>query len=224
MTLLITSDVHLGSRHCRVGDFNHFLDRLPASATLVLNGDTVDHPRRRLAPVYQESVDRLIRESRRRRVIWVAGNHDEHVRPAGCGDVEFVSSFIVPGRLCVVHGFYLHRYIPGYEPLAFCIKGLHRLRILMGAEPVHVAQYIRRWKAVYGVLCRYVRQSAVRYARAQGVGLVVCGHIHNAEDTVVEGIRYVNTGTWTEAPPWCLRVEEERADLCRVTPAGELAG
>lgn len=222
MTLFVTSDVHLGSRHCRVDNFNNFLDRLPDSATLVLNGDTVDHPRRRLTPVYQEALDRLIRESRRRRVVWVAGNHDEDVRPEGCGDMEFVPSLKIPGRLCVVHGFYLHRYIPAYEPFVLCVKGLHRLRILMGAEPVHVAQYVKRWTALYGVLCGYVRNSAIRYAREQGVGMVACGHIHHPEDTVIEGIRYVNTGTWTEAPPWCLRVEEAKAELCRVTPTGEL--
>lgn len=224
MDLCITSDIHLGSPHCPLALFEAFLDHLPPLATLVLNGDTVDHSRRPLPPAHQAMLDRLLRESHRRRVVWVAGNHDEALRPAGSDKVEFTAEFVIPGTLCVLHGYYLHRYIPGYEPLVILIKAVHRLRILMGAEPVHIAQYIKRWTLIHGILCRYVRSNAVGHARKNGFPMVVCGHVHHAEDQVVEGIRYVNTGTWTETPQWCLRVTDSGAVLCRVTPVGKVEG
>lgn len=224
MTLYITSDVHLGSRHCRTGQFERFLDRLPPEAVLVLAGDVLDHPRRQLPAEHRRILGRLMEEARRRRVVWVGGNHDHEVRPAGGEAVEYVPSFSIPGRLYVVHGFYLYRRIPGYKPLVLFLKGLHQVRILLGAEPVHVAEYAKRWSALYGVLCRQMRASAVRYAKDNGFGMVVCGHVHCAEDAVLDGVRYVNTGSWTEEPPWCFRVEDDRAALCRVTPEGDLAG
>jgi UDP-2,3-diacylglucosamine pyrophosphatase LpxH len=222
MDLCITSDLHLGSPHCPLSLLEAFLDRLPASATLVLNGDTLDHSRRKLPPDHQMALERLLRESKRRRVVWVDGNHDENVRPGGDHEVEFTTQFTVPARLCALHGFYLHRYIPGYQPLVYLIKALHRLRVMMGAEPIHIAQYIKSWAWLHGVLSRYVRNHAVRHARQLGYPVVVCGHVHQAEDTQVDGVRYVNTGTWTESPPWCFRVTDSTAALCRVTPHGEL--
>ncbi len=38
---------------------------------------------------------------------------------------------------------------------------------------------------------------AIAYARAQGVPAVVCGHSHLPGNLVQDGIRYVNTGSWT---------------------------
>ncbi len=222
MTLYITSDVHLGSRHCRVEQFERFLGRLPPEAVLVLNGDTMDHVRRPLPFRHRAALARLLEESRRRRVVWVGGNHDEAYRPPGSEAAEFVPAFSIPGRLHVVHGFYLYRRLPGYAPFILLVKGFHRLRILLGAEPVHVAEYVKQWEALYNVLRRHARESAVRYAKGAGVGTVVCGHVHCPEDTMADGIRYVNTGSWTEDPPWCFRVEEDAAMLCRVTPEGEL--
>lgn len=222
MMLYIISDVHLGSRHCRLELFERFLGRMPPQATLVLNGDVVDHMKRPLPESHREVLGCLVEESRRRRVVWVGGNHDETFRPAGGERIEFVPALTIPGRLHVVHGYYLHRYVPGYEPFVMLVRALHRMRILFGAEPVHVAQYVKRWTTLYGVLRRYVRESALREARLLGVGTVVCGHVHYAEDTTVEGVRYVNTGSWTESPCWCFRMDGECAALCRVKPDGDI--
>lgn len=222
MLTYVTSDVHLGSRHCRLDAFSRFIERLPAGAALVLNGDILDRDHQRSTGRHQEVLELLLQESRRRRVVWVAGNHDEAIRPVGSEGVEFVPMLMLPGRMAIVHGFYLYRRLPGYRPLALLLMGLHELRIRMGARPVHVAEYAKRWPLLYGMLCRRMRDHAVRYAREQGVPAVVCGHLHYAEDTMVEGIRYVNTGAWTESPSWCFRVEDEGAALCRVRPDGGL--
>jgi UDP-2,3-diacylglucosamine pyrophosphatase LpxH len=37
--------------------------------------------------------------------------------------------------------------------------------------------------------------------------------VHFAEDTVIEGVRYLNTGSWTEAPAHFLRVTPESVEL-----------
>ena len=39
------------------------------------------------------------------------------------------------------------------------------------------------------------------YARGKGFGHVTCGHTHLALESLVNGVHYLNSGTWTESPP-----------------------
>jgi UDP-2,3-diacylglucosamine pyrophosphatase LpxH len=45
-----------------------------------------------------------------------------------------------------------------------------------------------------------VLHGAVRHARKRGVQTVICGHTHEPVDETVDGIRYINSGSWTEEP------------------------
>jgi UDP-2,3-diacylglucosamine pyrophosphatase LpxH len=38
----------------------------------------------------------------------------------------------------------------------------------------------------------------VRQAEKRNCHTVICGHIHNPEDKMINGIRYINTGDWVE--------------------------
>jgi UDP-2,3-diacylglucosamine pyrophosphatase LpxH len=69
-----------------------------------------------------------------------------------------------------------------------------------------VAEYAKNWKRLYRVLRNNVMINAVNYATKNGFEAVTCGHTHFAEDRVYNGIRYINTGAWTEMPTYYLRV------------------
>ncbi len=56
-------------------------------------------------------------------------------------------------------------------------------------------------------------RNAVQYARRNGFAAVICGHTHYSEDTVIQGIRYINTGCWTEWPPSYLVVNDKEMNL-----------
>jgi UDP-2,3-diacylglucosamine pyrophosphatase LpxH len=45
---------------------------------------------------------------------------------------------------------------------------------------------------------------------------VTCGHTHYAEDVVIDGIRYLNTGAWTEAPAYFLHLTADQIILNRL--------
>jgi UDP-2,3-diacylglucosamine pyrophosphatase LpxH len=77
---------------------------------------------------------------------------------------------------------------------------LHDLRVKLGARPVHVAQYAKKWNLFYGYLRKNVMLNAVNYAAKNGFEAVTCGHTHYAEEMFINGIRYLNTGAWTELP------------------------
>jgi len=90
------------------------------------------------------------------------------------------------------------------------------LRVRLGARPVHVAEYAKNWKAFYRVLRNNVMRNAVNCAVENGFEAVTCGHTHFAEDILLNGVRYINTGAWTEFPAHYLYVTPGSMELSRV--------
>jgi UDP-2,3-diacylglucosamine pyrophosphatase LpxH len=204
---VVVSDLHAGCPYFRQDLFLRWLAALPPETTLVLNGDTVDRVRPCLAE-HQPTLDRLAEESRRRRVVWVRGNHDPTYRPREAGRIEFARSFEIPGTLYAAHGHGFDNLKTRLLPVVLAFRLLYLLRIWLGAPPTHVALYAKRWRLLYAAFRRHVALNAVQHARENGFAAVTCGHVHFAEDTVLEGVRYINTGSWTEEPARFLRVEE----------------
>jgi UDP-2,3-diacylglucosamine pyrophosphatase LpxH len=59
-----------------------------------------------------------------------------------------------------------------------------------------VSKWAANLRAVHRLICRHVALNAAQYARENGFTTVTCGHIHLADDREVDGIRYLNTGSW----------------------------
>ena len=94
---------------------------------------------------------------------------------------------------------------------------MHNLRVKLGAKPVHVAKYAKKWEILYKVLCNNVMTNAVKCAIENGYEAVVCGHTHYPEDRFFNGIRYINTGAWTESPSFYLQVTGDKMNLKAIT-------
>lgn len=219
MNTFIVSDLHLGSTYFLREEFLRFLDALPPGTDLVLNGDTVDRRHPLLSSEHQAVEDRLAEESAHRRIVWVRGNHDETYRAARPGRIEFEPSFALGRRLFVAHGDDFDNVMPRHRPFILLFRFLHHLRIWLGAESVHVAHYAKRFPRLYRVLCRHVMLNAVQHAKENGFEAVTCGHTHYPEDRVVEGVRYLNTGSWTEKPVYYLSVTDTELKLVPFTPS-----
>jgi UDP-2,3-diacylglucosamine pyrophosphatase LpxH len=216
VTTVVVSDLHLGSRFFARELLVSVLDALPPEATLVLNGDTINYRLRPLGPKHGAVLQRLREESERRRVIWLGGNHDERHRPQDPRRIEFAPSFHIGRRLYVQHGFYFRNLVPYHLPFVVLFRLLHYARVWLGAEEMHVAEYAKRWRSLYGVLRRNVLMNAVEHARENGYAAVACGHTHFAEDTLVGAVRYLNTGCWTERPGHFLLADDADITLFRV--------
>jgi len=93
---------------------------------------------------------------------------------------------------------------------------MHDLRVKLGARPIHVAQYAKKWGILYKVLRKNVMRNAVNCALKNGYEGVTCGHTHYPEERIFNGIRYINTGSWTEAPAFYLLVTAEEMMLKKV--------
>jgi UDP-2,3-diacylglucosamine pyrophosphatase LpxH len=218
MTTVIVSDLHLGCRFCLHAEFLRFLDALPAEATLVLNGDTVDRRHTPFPEPHRLVLERLRAESRRRRVVWVRGNHDDRYVLDRPEQIEMAAAHALQPFLYVSHGHDFYTRTVYYRLFVWAFKTLHDIRLCLGAPSVHVALFAKKLPWLYRLLKRQVALNAAEYARENGYRAVACGHVHDVEDFTVGGVRYVNTGAWTERPLACLVVQDGALELRRLPP------
>ena len=224
------SDIHLGTRGCNAELLLDFLRSIECE-TLYLVGDIVDGWRLRKGwywpDAHNEVVPRILKLAHRgTRVVLIAGNHDEMLRPyAGMsfGGVEIALDAIhttADGRrLLITHGDEFDSVVLYARWLAFlgdqAYTQLLRLNVVLN-------RIRRRLDMPYWSLSSYLKKrvkNAVQFigafeeavahaARDRQVDGVVCGHIHSAEIRQIGDITYMNDGDWVES---CTALVEDRA-------------
>jgi len=216
MNAIIVSDLHIGSRYFLYQDFETFLENISEEYELILNGDIINNSYSELIEPHKRIMDCIKQASYRQRVVWVRGNHDNGYLPTEFGEVHFKSFYDINHRLLITHGDDFDEIMPRNQTFMKAFKLMHNLRIMLGAKPVHVAQYAKKWEIFYTVLRKNVMMNAVNCAIENGYEAVTCGHTHYPEDTVFNGTRYINTGAWTELPTFYLLVAPDRMTLMTV--------
>jgi UDP-2,3-diacylglucosamine pyrophosphatase LpxH len=219
MNAIIVSDLHIGSQYLQSRVLEDFLKALPGDHELILNGDIIDQPYSKMKKSDQRILDRIGQISLGQKVVWIRGNHDNGYTPTGLGKVTVTRSYSIGNRLLVTHGDDFDEIMPRSRAFIRAFKLMHHLRVKLGAKPVHVAEYAKNWKSFYRVLRKNVALNAVSCAVENGFEAVTCGHTHYPEDMVVNGIRYVNTGAWTELPAHYLHITADDIALNRVDPS-----
>lgn len=213
MNAIIVSDLHIGSRYFLLHEFKTFIERIPRDYELILNGDIIDDPRKTLTPLHQRILDIIVRISKRQKVVWVRGSHDNGFILDDTGNIEFKTMYVTNNDLLIAHGDGFDQIMPVSRVFIKAFSLMHELRIFFGAAPVHVSNYAKRWKRLYSVLLKNVMKNAVICAKDNGCTAVVCGHTHNPEDRLFDGIRYINSGAWTESPAYYILVNDKNMTL-----------
>jgi UDP-2,3-diacylglucosamine pyrophosphatase LpxH len=231
------SDVHLGSRACRASLVLDFLRRTRCEV-LYLLGDIIDLESLRREFYWPEShteVLRTIIEKSRAgtRVIYIPGNHDDELRAyAGLkiGNIEIsdpvVHTTALGQRLLVLHGDQFDFVVRGTglrvrlgahacRALLALNRFVHWLNDLVGRPYWSLAQHV---KSRFGFVRRYVeryQQATLAAAREADVDGIICGHIHKAEMTELDGLVYCNDGDWVES---CTALVEDESGRLSLLP------
>ncbi len=215
------SDIHLGFRGCSADYLLDFLHHVECEY-LYLVGDIVDvweMKKRMFWPQAHNNVIRTIlgKAKHNTKVIYVPGNHDEVLRDfdgAVFGNVEIryeaIHTTAEDKKLLILHGDKFDSIVKISPILAKVGSRLYDY-LLRANRWVNLAR--RKLGFSYWSLAAFLKhkvKNAVQYisnfeeavaheAAQQGVDGVVCGHIHRAEITKINGIDYFNCGDWVES-------------------------
>src|SRR5262245_29455796 len=88
------SDLHLGSESCQVHELQEFIEVLPPTRRLILNGDVLEHTECRLTKQHWRVLSQLRKLADQLELVWVRGNHDcDAESVAHLIGAEFVSEY-----------------------------------------------------------------------------------------------------------------------------------
>lgn len=215
------SDVHLGTPGCKAEYLVDFL-KFNDSEFLYLVGDIIDGWQLKRAWYWRQShndvVQKILRKSRKgTKVVYVAGNHDEALRPftgMAFGDIQIVDEtthVLLDGRkIWVTHGDLFDGIIKHAKWLAYLGDSLYNFTIKINNTFNHLRH---KFGLSYWSLSQYLKhkvKNAVSFigqfetvltdeAKRRGYDGVLCGHIHRAEIREINGILYCNDGDWVES-------------------------
>ena len=221
---IFISDVHLGSKGCKAKLLYNFLKNNQAE-TLYLVGDIIDgwkiqQNKWAWKQAHSDVVRRILGHAKQgTKVVYVAGNHDEFLRPMipyniSFGKVEIANQYVHEGvdgkRYLVIHGDMfdgITRLAPwisflgdkAYDVLLLLNTSFNRWRHRFGFGYWSLSQFLKqRVKRAIDFIFHFER-NLTDYCRKRGFDGVICGHIHKAEIKMIDGIAYMNDGDWVES-------------------------
>lgn len=213
MKAIIVSDLHIGTRYFRAQHFENFLKSLPKGYDLVLNGDVTNEIDESFDQVHQQVLELIRQESFRRKVVWVRGNVDHYFEFSEPGEIIFKRIHTIGDHLLVTHGDTFDKIRPRMRFFFNLLDRVRRVWERLGGKQLSGPQFARKLEVLYKPYRKTIMQNAACYAKEHGFDVVVCGHTHYPEDRIVDGIRYINTGGWTEQPSFYLLVKNEEISL-----------
>ena len=215
------SDIHLGFKDCKAEFLLDFLKSTDCD-TLYLIGDIVDMwamKKRFIWPSsHYEVLKALFKKAKKgTKVVYIPGNHDEPMR-------EYVENMIGPvqvveeavhvtaadKQLLLFHGDILDSHVRfsrfnrmvgdvAYEFLLFVNRWANYCRRRFGLPYWSLAYFLKNKVSNVREAIDIFENAAIEEAKRRGMDGVVCGHIHQAEIRVIDGLLYCNDGDWIES-------------------------
>ncbi len=208
MKTLVISDVHIGSKGCKAEEILNLL-KDETFERYILVGDIIDGwlfvKYKKFTYDHARVIRRLLKLSKKKEIIWIAGNHDEFLRkyiPMELGNIKIVDEWIENG-IWFSHGDKYDGIVKlkwlgvlgsaGYDLAIVVDRFLKKI-----GHKKSISKYLKdNVKAAISFMVDFENEM-VRQAKKRSCHTVVCGHIHTASDKNIDGVRYLNTGDWVE--------------------------
>ena len=219
---IVISDVHLGSKFSRYKALTEFLKRTDCER-LILNGDIIDgwqlrKPGRHWEKGYTDFFKVLMKmmEVKGTEIIYVVGNHDaclENLVPFQLFNISIVKDYVLEShgkKYFVLHGDIYDTITTNMRFLAYLgdmgYSLLLRLNHIYNAWQMKrgypYKSFSQRIKHKVKTAVNYISDfegELVKFAERKNMDGVICGHIHQAANTMIGDIRYLNSGDWVES-------------------------
>jgi UDP-2,3-diacylglucosamine pyrophosphatase LpxH len=205
---IVFSDVHIGSKGCNTDGILDLLKNTEFDR-LILVGDIIDgwlfKRYKKFSYDHTRVIRHLLKISKEKEIIWISGNHDEFLRkytPLEIGNISIVDEYTENG-IWFCHGDLYDGVVKlhwlgmlgsvGYDLAIIIDRFLKKLGYKRS-----LSKYLKdNVKAAISFMVDFENEMA-RQAAKRNCHTVICGHIHNPEDKIVSGVRYINTGDWVE--------------------------
>lgn len=216
--VIIVSDLHLGIKDSKVDEFLEFIETHPTEL-LILNGDIIDgwalNRGSKWKKKHTKVVSKLLKISNKTKIIWIRGNHDEFVQEfigSSLGGVEIREDYILKlkkQKYYIFHGDVIDVFITKYKWLAkigavgydFALwlnRVYNSYRKWRKLPYVSISQKIKNKVKIATNYVNDFEVTALSMATKKGCDGVICGHIHQPADRMIDGKRYLNSGDWIE--------------------------
>jgi hypothetical protein len=205
---LIISDLHIGSKGCQTEEILNLLSD-DSYKRYILVGDIIDGwlftKYKKFSYEHTRVIRRLLKLSKNKEILWISGNHDEFVRkytPLELGNIKVVDEYIENG-IWFCHGDKYDGIVKmhwlgmlgsiGYDLAIVIDRALKKM-----GRTTSLSKYLKdNVKAAISFMVDFENEM-VRQAKKRDCHTVICGHIHNPDDKIIDGVRYMNTGDWVE--------------------------
>jgi UDP-2,3-diacylglucosamine pyrophosphatase LpxH len=217
---IIVSDLHLGTKDSKAEEFIEFLDSHPTDL-LILNGDIVDgwalNRGTKWKKQHTKVISKLLKLSNKTRIIWIRGNHDEFIQEfigTHLGAIEIREDYKLDidntmESYYIFHGDVIDVFITkykwlskigavGYDFALWLNRVYNTYRKWRKLPYISISQKIKESVKVATNYVNDFEVTALSMAAKKGCNGVICGHIHQPADRVINGKRYLNSGDWVE--------------------------
>jgi UDP-2,3-diacylglucosamine pyrophosphatase LpxH len=217
---IIVSDLHLGTKDSKAEEFIEFIDKHPTDL-LILNGDIIDgwalNRGTKWKKRHTKVISKLLKLSNKTRIIWIRGNHDEFIQEfigTHLGSIEIREDYKLyinntRENYYIFHGDVIDIFITNYKWLskigsigydfALWLNRVYNIYRKWRKLPyISISQKIKESVKVATNYVNDFEVTALSMATKKGCNGVICGHIHQPADRMIDGKRYLNSGDWVE--------------------------
>jgi UDP-2,3-diacylglucosamine pyrophosphatase LpxH len=217
---IIVSDLHLGTKDSKAEEFIQFLDEHPTDL-LILNGDIIDgwalNRGTKWKKQHTKVISKLLKLSNKARIIWIRGNHDEFIQEfigTHLGAIEIREDYKLDidntmESYYIFHGDVIDVFITkykwlskigavGYDFALWLNRVYNTYRKWRKLPYISISQKIKESVKVATNYVNDFEVTALSMATKKGCDGVICGHIHQPVDRMIDGKRYLNSGDWIE--------------------------
>jgi UDP-2,3-diacylglucosamine pyrophosphatase LpxH len=215
---LILSDLHLGADMSRARDALHVLRKYRYRRLILLGDIFADLNFGRLKKEHWKFLSYIRKLSNPKRnveVVWVEGNHDH-------GLAEIMSHLVgvrvyqeyrweYQGmRHIAVHGHQFDGFVVSNLRVSYLIGTLLYLQLQkLDSKNKIFTRFLDRLNTRWLRLSSKVADGALAHARRNQAARIFCGHTHAAMSKAEDGAEYYNCGSWVDANPTYITIDEE---------------
>lgn len=208
---LYLSDIHIGVAENHVKQATEILDKYEFDK-LYLVGDIIDI--KELSRKWNwnhnstEFLHKVLKISGKKKVYYIQGNHERNFFdnvPKGIIPIT-ICRYVIENDKLIIHGDQFDTLIGynrwlkwlggnGYNFTIWLNHKINLIRSLLGLK-----KELKLGKAIKQLVKRNsnyfetFKIAAAEYSKYKNCSTVICGHVHQPEDTYVNGIRYINCG------------------------------